>query len=96
MNSGVGHDGKTAGIFLPNADAQAELATAVYATAGLDPTETLYVEAHGTGTVAGDAAEIKSISQVFGRQAGRKSDLPVVRFFIFLPFSPFLYFFFKL
>lgn len=53
VNSGVNHDGKTAGIFLPNADAQEKLARSVYAKAGLDPRETLYVEAHGTGTVAG-------------------------------------------
>ena|SRR5580700_10609441 len=53
VNSGVNHDGKTSGIFLPNADAQEALASSVYAKAGLDPRETLYVEAHGTGTVAG-------------------------------------------
>ncbi|KAK3934736.1 hypothetical protein QBC46DRAFT_462469 [Diplogelasinospora grovesii] len=77
VNSGVNHDGKTAGIFLPNADAQERLARSVYAKAGLDPRETLYVEAHGTGTVAGDQAEIQSISNVFGRAAGRTPELPV-------------------
>ncbi|ROW09729.1 hypothetical protein VMCG_02438 [Cytospora schulzeri] len=77
LDSGVGHDGKTSGILLPNADAQAALATSVYAKVGIDPCDTLYVEAHGTGTVAGDKAEIQSISQVFGREARRKSDLPV-------------------
>jgi hypothetical protein len=95
VNSGVNHDGKTSGIFLPNADAQEALTSSVYAKAGLDPLETLYVEAHGTGTVAGmfvtlisywqcspgnagDNAEIQSISRVFGREAGRRSDLLVV------------------
>lgn len=78
LNSGVGHDGKTAGIFLPNADAQETLARSVYEKAGLDPTGTLYVEAHGTGTVAGDKAEIQSIGNVFGRKAGRKTELVVV------------------
>lgn len=53
MDSGVGHDGKTSGIFLPNADAQEALARSIYAKAGLDPRETLYVETHGTGTAAG-------------------------------------------
>lgn len=53
VDSGVGHDGKTSGIFLPNADAQEALAHSIYAKAGLDPRETLYVETHGTGTAAG-------------------------------------------
>jgi acyl transferase domain-containing protein len=48
MNSGVNQDGKTMGIQLPNADAQAALAKSVYAAIGLDPGKTLYVEAHGT------------------------------------------------
>ncbi|MCJ1471629.1 hypothetical protein MMC13_000269 [Lambiella insularis] len=77
VDSGVGHDGKTFGIFLPNAEAQEALARSIYAKAGLDPRETLYVETYGTGTAAGDNAEIQSISKVFGREAGRKSDLPV-------------------
>ena len=53
VDSGTNHDGKTAGIFLPNPDAQEDLARSVYARAVLDPRETLYVEAHGTGTQAG-------------------------------------------
>lgn len=47
-NSALNQDGKTAGISLPNADAQAALMKLVYANAGLDPRETSYVEAHGT------------------------------------------------
>ncbi|KAK9419086.1 hypothetical protein SUNI508_01063 [Seiridium unicorne] len=77
VESGVGHDGKTSGILLPNGDAQEALARAVYARAGLDPRETLFVESHGTGTVAGDSAEVGSIARVFGREAGRTSDLPI-------------------
>ncbi|OIW26902.1 beta-ketoacyl synthase domain-containing protein [Coniochaeta ligniaria NRRL 30616] len=77
VESGVGHDGKTAGIFLPNGDAQEALSRSVYARAGLDPRETLFVESHGTGTVAGDNAEVGSIARVFGREAGRISVLPI-------------------
>ncbi|KAK3680487.1 hypothetical protein B0T22DRAFT_435273, partial [Podospora appendiculata] len=77
VESGANHDGKTSGIFLPNPDAQEALARSVYAKAGLDPTQTLFVEAHGTGTQAGDSAEISSIAKVFGRAAGRTTDLPV-------------------
>lgn len=46
--SGTNSDGKTNGIQLPSADAQAALSKSVYAAAKLDPAETLYVEAHGT------------------------------------------------
>ncbi|KAK4188780.1 highly reducing polyketide synthase AFT9-1 [Podospora australis] len=70
-------DGKTAGLLLPNAEAQAALVRSVYKNAGLDPLDTLYVEAHGTGTVAGDNAEVSSISRVFGREAGRASTLTI-------------------
>ncbi|KAI0470405.1 putative polyketide synthase [Xylariaceae sp. FL0804] len=75
--SGSNQDGKTAGIFLPNPDAQEALVRSVYQRAGLDPRETLFVEAHGTGTVAGDNAEVASIARVFGREAGRKSEIPI-------------------
>lgn len=74
VGSGVNHDGRTKGIYLPNAEAQESLSRNVYARAGLDPTATLYVEAHGTGTEVGDAAEVQSISRVFGREAGRPED----------------------
>lgn len=77
VESGVGHDGKTTGILQPSSDAQEALARFVYAKAGLDPRETLFVESHGTGTVAGDAAEVGSIAKVFGREAGRTSELPI-------------------
>nr|ALQ32954.1 putative polyketide synthase [Fusarium sacchari] len=77
LESGVGHDGKTSGIFLPNSAAQEALARSVYSRAGLNPLDTLFVEAHGTGTVAGDNAETNSISRVFGRAAGRTTDLPI-------------------
>lgn len=48
LNSCLNQDGKTGGISLPSADAQAALMKKVYIDAGVDPTETLYVEAHGT------------------------------------------------
>lgn len=48
LNSALNQDGKTAGITLPNPDAQAALIKHVYESAELDPAETLYVEAHGT------------------------------------------------
>jgi acyl transferase domain-containing protein len=52
-NTGLNQDGKTAGISLPNPDAQAALMQSVYLSANLNPRDTSYVEAHGTGTQAG-------------------------------------------
>jgi acyl transferase domain-containing protein len=74
--SGVGQDGKTNGILLPSSRAQQQLAASLYEKAGIDPQSVGYIEAHGTGTQAGDAAEIKSIREVFiGDQQRRESPL---------------------
>src|SRR4051794_16405468 len=53
-NTGIGQDGKTNGIMVPNSAAQQQLIEKVYREAHLDPTETTAVEAHGTGTAVGD------------------------------------------
>lgn len=54
---GVNHDGRTKGLHMPSASAQAALIKSTYARAGLDPTNEhdrcQYFEAHGTGTKAG-------------------------------------------
>ncbi|KAH7265653.1 uncharacterized protein BKA55DRAFT_590873 [Fusarium redolens] len=73
--TGVNSDGRTAGITLPNGDAQAELIREVYANAGLDPAETGYFEAHGTGTQAGDPMEAGAIHRVFTANRQRSSPL---------------------
>jgi acyl transferase domain-containing protein len=64
-NTGVNSDGKTNGILLPSSEAQGQLTAALYHQVGINPQEVSYIEAHGTGTQAGDAAELKSIKQVF-------------------------------
>ncbi|KAL2831410.1 hypothetical protein BDW59DRAFT_182083 [Aspergillus cavernicola] len=64
--TGVNQDGKTKGITLPNAVAQAELIRATYGAAGLDMAETQYFEAHGTGTQAGDPTELEAVSLTIG------------------------------
>ncbi|KAF4440056.1 putative polyketide synthase [Fusarium austroafricanum] len=73
--TGVNSDGRTAGITLPNGDAQEALIREVYANAGLDPAETGYFEAHGTGTQAGDPMEAGAIHRVFTADCHRSSPL---------------------
>ncbi|KAF2667284.1 polyketide synthase [Microthyrium microscopicum] len=65
--TGVNQDGRTPGITLPSADAQARLIQATYEAFNLSTSKTTYFEAHGTGTPAGDAAEIAAIASVFNR-----------------------------
>jgi acyl transferase domain-containing protein len=74
--SGVNQDGKTPGITLPSAQAQAALIRSTYQAAGLDFSETAYFEAHGTGTPAGDPLEIEAIRSTFG-MINKDSDLPL-------------------
>ncbi|KAI3392862.1 hypothetical protein diail_5037 [Diaporthe ilicicola] len=68
-NSGVNSDGRTPGITMPSALAQARLTTETYRAAGLDPSKTedrcQYFEAHGTGTQAGDPEEARGIFESF-------------------------------
>ena len=77
LNTGIGQDGKTAGITLPSEAAQKKLIDFVYQTAELDPRDTAFVEAHGTGTLVGDIAEMGAISHVFGSDSDRQSALQV-------------------
>lgn len=65
--TGVNQDGKTPGITLPNAEAQAALIRSTYASVGLGLDKTNYFEAHGTGTAAGDPIELQAISETFSR-----------------------------
>ncbi|TVY76085.1 Highly reducing polyketide synthase, partial [Lachnellula suecica] len=65
--SGANSDGKTKGITLPSAEAQADLIRRVYRDAGVDMSVTSYVEAHGTGTSAGDPIELRAIAETIGR-----------------------------
>jgi acyl transferase domain-containing protein len=74
-DTGVNSDGRTAGITLPNGDAQADLIREVYTNANLDPAETGYFEAHGTGTQAGDPMEAGAIHRVFTADRERSSPL---------------------
>ncbi|KAL2441683.1 Highly reducing polyketide synthase sdnO [Exophiala dermatitidis] len=73
LNSGVGQDGKTNGILLPNSQAQHDLAGRLYKEIGIDPQQVSYVEMHGTGTSAGDSAEIRSVKMLFVGDGSRRT-----------------------
>ncbi|MGG2463981.1 beta-ketoacyl synthase N-terminal-like domain-containing protein [Streptomyces sp. RGM 3693] len=72
LGSGSNCDGHTAGVSLPNPEAQEDLLRGVYEQAGIQPDELVYLEAHGTGTLVGDPAECRAIGRALGtrRQTG--------------------------
>ncbi|OLN84341.1 Nonribosomal peptide synthetase 14-like protein 1 [Colletotrichum chlorophyti] len=67
--TGVNQDGRTRGITMPSAEAQAALIKETYLRAGLDPSkledQPQFFEAHGTGTQAGDPIEAEAIHLAF-------------------------------
>jgi acyl transferase domain-containing protein/acyl carrier protein len=67
--------GRTIGLSLPSAAAQADLLRRVYADAGVAPEALGFVEMHGTGTPAGDPAEAEAVGQVLGQ--ARQAALPI-------------------
>ncbi|MFO1043816.1 MAG: SDR family NAD(P)-dependent oxidoreductase [Planctomycetaceae bacterium] len=67
LASGVNQDGRTAGMSLPNEEAQADLLRYVYRQAQVDTRRVSYLEAHGTGTAAGDPIEARAIGRVLGQ-----------------------------
>ncbi|KAL1875163.1 putative Hybrid PKS-NRPS biosynthetic cluster [Diaporthe australafricana] len=68
-NTGVNQDGKTKGLTMPSATAQAALIQSTYARAGLDINKAAdrpqFFHAHGTGTPAGDPQESQAIAEAF-------------------------------
>ncbi|KAL2065966.1 hypothetical protein VTL71DRAFT_3636 [Oculimacula yallundae] len=76
--TGVNQDGRSKGITMPSADAQADLIRATYEKAGLDVLNAndrcQYFEAHGTGTPAGDPVEAEAVSRAFFGPEHKSSD----------------------
>ncbi|KAH9909070.1 lovastatin nonaketide synthase [Xylariomycetidae sp. FL2044] len=75
--TGVNQDGRTTGLTMPSATAQAALIRDTYARAGLDLTNPedrpQFFHAHGTGTAAGDPQEAEAIAEAF-YPSGRSGD----------------------
>ncbi|EIP84604.1 polyketide synthase [Burkholderia humptydooensis MSMB43] len=73
--SAVNHDGRSAGLTVPNEHAQRELVRSALRAARVDASQVRYVEAHGTGTALGDPIEAAALASVF---AGRDRDARVL------------------
>ena len=69
---GSSSDGKYKSIYAPRSSGQSLAIERAYKDAGFTPQEVGLVEAHGTGTKAGDPAEFKGLSSVFGTPNGHK------------------------
>lgn len=74
--SATTQDGKTAGIAVPNGEAQEDAARRALLQAAIAPADVDYVEAHGTGTPVGDPIEARAMGTVYGQ--GRPKDRPVL------------------
>ncbi|OQE02697.1 hypothetical protein PENVUL_c039G09862 [Penicillium vulpinum] len=74
--TGVNQDGRTPGITMPSADAQADLINTTYGPGLPSMRETAYCEAHGTGTEIGDPTELSAIGKTLGA-ARQPSDDPI-------------------
>ncbi|WP_437653002.1 beta-ketoacyl synthase N-terminal-like domain-containing protein [Sorangium sp. So ce1182] len=65
---GLSNDGRGRGLLAPAVEGQLRAMRSAYAMAGLDPREVSLLECHATGTPLGDATEIATLTEVFGRR----------------------------
>jgi acyl transferase domain-containing protein/NAD(P)H-dependent flavin oxidoreductase YrpB (nitropropane dioxygenase family) len=71
---GSSSDGRDKGLTAPRPEGQARALSRAYSKANVSPASVGLIEAHGTGTVAGDQAEVQSLTRVFSEaQAERQS-----------------------
>ncbi|MET9017513.1 beta-ketoacyl synthase N-terminal-like domain-containing protein [Streptomyces olivaceoviridis] len=73
----VRQDGESAGLTVPNGQAQEQVMGAALAAAGLEPGHIQYVEAHGTGTPLGDPIEMGSIAALFAASHDKAAPVTV-------------------
>ncbi|KAH6844969.1 polyketide synthase [Chaetomium sp. MPI-CAGE-AT-0009] len=65
LGTATNHSADAISITHPHGPTQSILSTAILDDAGVDPHDVDYVEMHGTGTQAGDATEMKSVTDIF-------------------------------
>jgi acyl transferase domain-containing protein len=70
---GTSSDGRGNAIYAPSDNGQAKCLRDAYEQAGVTPRDIDLVEAHGTGTKAGDATEIKAITEVYSQASDEDS-----------------------
>ncbi|MGD0556222.1 MAG: SDR family NAD(P)-dependent oxidoreductase [Streptosporangiaceae bacterium] len=62
---GAASDGRSLGLTAPRPEGQRRALERAYERAGISPAQVGLIEAHGTGTVAGDRAELATLTTVF-------------------------------
>ncbi len=67
---GSSSDGRGKAIYAPSAEGQTRAIRRACEIAGVTPDTIELVEAHGTGTVAGDAAEVAALAEVYREAKG--------------------------
>lgn len=75
--SGTSSDGRGASLLSPSVAGQTLALRRAWE--GFDPAEIGLLEAHGTATPAGDAAELTTVAEVFGRTDGLRSAIGSVK-----------------
>jgi acyl transferase domain-containing protein/short-subunit dehydrogenase/acyl carrier protein len=73
--SAVNHDGKSAGLTVPNGKSQEEVMAKALSQTRLASCDVSYIEAHGTGTTLGDPLEVHAINAVYGQDRGNDNPL---------------------
>lgn len=68
------HDGRTAGLTVPNKVAQEDVLARALHQAGITGDAMSYVEAHGTGTELGDPIEVQALAEAYGTPSRHPSE----------------------
>ncbi len=74
--SGVNQNGASAGLTVPNGQAQERVMRETLAQAGIAPSEVDYLEAHATGSQLGDPIELNAAASVYSE--GREPNRPLL------------------
>ena len=74
--SGVNQNGASAGLTVPNGQAQERVMREALVQAGIAPSEVDYLEAHATGSQLGDPIELHAAASVYGE--GRDQNQPLL------------------